>query len=64
MDMRMKRVHEGDEDKLAYYEHQILEFYRKAYFTTLKDVYWHKDYFRLIIKKEKKSSRYTKSSEN
>ena len=48
MDIRMKRVHEGDEDKLAYYEYQILEFYRRAYFATLKDVYWHKDYFRLI----------------
>ena len=52
MDIRMKRVHEGDEDKLAYYEYQILEFYRRTYFATLKDVYWHKDYFRLIIFKK------------
>lgn len=52
MDIRMKRVHEGDEDKLAYYEYQILEFYRRAYFAMLKDLYWHKDYFRLIIFKK------------
>ena len=52
LDTRMKRVHEGDENKLAYFEYKILQFYRRAYFATLKDVYWHEDYFRLIIFKK------------
>ena len=52
LDVRMKKTHEGDENKLAYFEYQTLEFYRGADFATLKYVYWHKDYFRLIVFKK------------